>query len=152
MSSSEARRYRIVICRGPDCGDKRGSAALHGAFADAARALDITARCDLDWHSCFGRCSQGPNVLVRLAPTRPDPLLAAPPTRGPGTALYSGVTAEIARSILQSHVISGIILADFVRPPEAQIQPAGTPVTPLGRKPANPGRNDPSGENGGESR
>jgi (2Fe-2S) ferredoxin len=138
------RRYRIVICRGADCGAKRNSRSLQPVFAQEARALGIERAVDIDWHSCFGRCSQGPNVLVRLLTGRPEPLLAAPVTRGPGTALYNGVTPESARRILEVHVIQGTIVRDLVRPPEAALVPARTKDPGSG--------NDPSGENGGESR
>lgn len=69
------RRYRIVVCRGPDCGDRRDSASVHAAFGRALAEAGLGARCELDWQSCFGRCSQGPNVLVRE-------VVAAPIHRG----------------------------------------------------------------------
>jgi (2Fe-2S) ferredoxin len=140
-------RFRIVICRGPDCGDKRGSRDLRACFAKEAADLGASHLIELDWWSCFGRCSQGPNVLVRPVPTRPESFLSAPATRGPRTALYNGVTitSDAVRRIIQSHVIQGILLPDLVRAPEAKYPP----TAPLGTKPADPGK---GGGDGGESR
>jgi hypothetical protein len=70
-----ARRFRILVCRGPECGDRRGSATIHAAFVHELAAQGVGERCELAVQSCFGRCTQGPNVLVRELPVGP---VAAP--------------------------------------------------------------------------
>jgi NADH:ubiquinone oxidoreductase subunit E len=78
------RRFKIVICRGPECGDRRGSAALHEVFRSALEAHAARERAELAWQSCFGRCTQGPNVLVR------ELVAASAPSLGTGFATAPG--------------------------------------------------------------
>jgi (2Fe-2S) ferredoxin len=106
------RRFAIVVCRGPECGDKRNSRAVHAAFERELVTRGLNDRCTLEWQSCFGRCSQGPNVLVRevpSAPTTPRFTLAdLPATRGGGvrmaTALYNRMAPVNAAEVVESHV------------------------------------------------
>lgn len=114
------RRFRIVICRGPECGDRRGSAILHDVFRDALEAHGCRARAELAWQSCFGRCTQGPNVLVRE-------ILTAEPTLGTGfatlpgprgtTALYNRIDPTRCERIVTQHVRDGLIVREFVERP-----------------------------------
>ena len=71
------RCFKIVICRGPECGDRHGSAALHDVFRSALEANGAHAHTELVWQSCFGRCTQGPNVLVREILTETAPALGS---------------------------------------------------------------------------
>lgn len=114
------RRYRIVVCRGPECGERLGSHALHAAFTEAVRARGLEGSAELGWQSCFGRCRQGPNVLVRPVAANESRFLAAiaPTTSGPGTALYNGVTIADVATIVESHVVGGRIVRELVRKPE----------------------------------
>lgn len=114
------RRYRIIVCRGPECGERKGSSAIHAALADAVRLRHLEARVELAWQSCFGRCRQAPNCLVRpILPGEVRFLVAiAPPTAGPGTAFYSGVAPSDALRIIDEHVVGGRILRDLVKRPE----------------------------------
>lgn len=132
LTTVSERRFRIVVCRGPECGDKRDSQAVHAALAEAIAAAGVGPRCALDWQSCFGRCSQGPNVLVRevvaAAPARVG--LADLPTRlggGPrtATALYNRVAPVHAAEIVASHVGRGVMLRHLV---EALALASSTPV------------------------
>jgi (2Fe-2S) ferredoxin len=119
------RRYKIVICRGPECGDRRGSAALHEVFRSALEAHHARERAELVWQSCFGRCSQGPNVLVReLLPETSVP--GGTPTGGLGTgfatmpgprgvtALYNRIDPERVERIVAEHVEGGRVVREFI--------------------------------------
>ncbi len=117
------RRFRIVVCRGPECGDKRNSQAVHAAFVRDIAAAGAGDRCQLEWQSCFGRCSQGPNVLVRevpsAVPTKPRFTLAdLPATRGGGprlaTALYNHVAPVNAAEVVASHVLRGVVVSRLI--------------------------------------
>lgn len=110
-----------MICRGPECGDRRGSAVLHDAFREALeRHEGCRARTELAWQSCFGRCTQGPNVLVRE-------LLTAEPTLGTGfatlpgprgtTALYNRIDPDRCERIVTQHVRDGQIIREFIERP-----------------------------------
>lgn len=103
------RRFAILVCRGPDCGEKRNSAAVHAAFAEAlAAAPPLPDPVDLGWYSCFGRCRRGPNVLVREVLPNENPMLVRMmPTAGPRAILYHGVRPDEARLVIEEHVRNG---------------------------------------------
>lgn len=115
-----ARRFKIVICRGPECGDRRGSAGLHPLFRSALDAHQAHERAEIVWQSCFGRCTQGPNVLVRE-------LVAEQPTLGTGfatlpsprgvTALYNRIDAARVERVVTQHVLGGQIIREFIERP-----------------------------------
>jgi (2Fe-2S) ferredoxin len=132
------KRYRVVVCRGPECGERLGSAALHESFLRHARSLGMENQIELGWQACFGRCRQGPNVLVRLAPAAPVRTLLATAPSGPGqnAALYNGVREEDVGKILQSHVGRGIIVRELVLRPDAYHPPAVPPGPAEPAKPA----------------
>ncbi len=90
-----------------------------------ARALGLENQIELGWQACFGRCRQGPNVLVRVAQAAPARTLLATTPSGPGqnAALYNGVHEEHVAKILQSHVARGIILRELVLRPDAITTP-----------------------------
>jgi (2Fe-2S) ferredoxin len=132
------RRFRIIVCRGPECGDKRNATAVHEAFAAQIAAHGLAGRCQLDWQSCFGRCSQGPNVLVRELPdvAAPKPRFAGladlPPSRGGGprlaTALYNRIDPVKVVEVVARHVIQGTVVGRFIERPELTApQPQSTP-------------------------
>jgi (2Fe-2S) ferredoxin len=114
------RRFKIVVCRGPECGDRRGSAELHEVFRSALEAHDARDRAELMWQSCFGRCTQGPNVLVRE-------IVAEQPSLGTGfatlpgprgvTALYNRMDAARVERVVVQHVIGGQIVRELIERP-----------------------------------
>ena len=55
---------------------------LHEVFRSALEAHHVRDRAELVWQSCFGRCTQGPNVLVREM----TEAKAGPPALGTGFA------------------------------------------------------------------
>jgi (2Fe-2S) ferredoxin len=127
-----SRRYKVVVCRGPECGERLGSRVIHAAFVEALRARALGAACELGWQSCFGRCRQGPNVLVRpILPGESRMLVAALPLGGPGSALYNGVAPCDALRIVDEHVLGGRVVRDLVKRPEEVLQPQD----PTERKP-----------------
>jgi (2Fe-2S) ferredoxin len=118
VDASGPRRYQIRVCRGPECGDRRGSARIHQALRAAIADRDLAERVALGWQSCFGRCTQGPNVLVREIPTEVTAATAAPaPGRRPATALYNGVDVVHAVPLIQEHVEHGVVVRALLRLP-----------------------------------
>ena len=61
---SEPRRLTVLVCRGPTCGERRNSAALHDRLRELVEARGLGERVTLGWETCFGHCIRGPNVLV----------------------------------------------------------------------------------------
>ncbi len=135
------RRFRVIVCRGPECGDRRNSRAVHEAFAAQIAAHGLAGRCELDWQSCFGRCSQGPNVLVRELPQvdAPRPRFALadlPPSRGGGprlaTALYNRIDPVKVVEVVARHVIQGAVVGRFIERPDLPVStpPSSPPGEP----------------------
>jgi len=106
----EPTRYRVIVCRGPECGERRGSAALYAELERQIELNGLAGRVELDWQSCFGRCQSGPNIMVREAsehdagPARFTVLL---PTNTGEAVLYNAVRIEELGRILRDHVVGG---------------------------------------------
>jgi (2Fe-2S) ferredoxin len=116
------RRFRIVICRGPECGDRRGSSVLHEAFRSALEANQARERTELVWQSCCGRCTQGPNVLVReILTPEPGGLISGGFATLPGprgvTALYNRMDVLRAERVVIEHVKGGQIVRELIERP-----------------------------------
>lgn len=77
---------------------------------------------ELVWQSCFGRCTQGPNVLVREILTSPPSGLTSagfatlPAPRGT-TALYNRVDATRVERVVVQHVVGGQIVREYIERP-----------------------------------
>ena len=116
------RRFKIVICRGPECGDRRGSAGLRGVFQCALETHGAQEHTELVWQSCFGRCTQGPNVLVReILTTERMPMLGSgfatlPGPRG-ATALYNRMDPDRVAHVVAEHVVGGKIVREYIERP-----------------------------------
>jgi (2Fe-2S) ferredoxin len=103
------RRYQILVCKGPECGDKRHSIDIFHAFERELKSCPLDgSEVTVAQYSCFGRCQKGPNVLVReQRPNENQRLLLLMPTAGAGACLYNGVKPDDARRILDEHVGRG---------------------------------------------
>ena len=116
------RRFKIVICRGPECGDRHGSAALYDVFRTVLEAYGAREHTEVMWQSCFGRCTQGPNVLVReilsgeAAPTLGSGFATLPGPRG-ATALYNRVDTKRIAHVVAEHVMGGQIVREYIERP-----------------------------------
>jgi (2Fe-2S) ferredoxin len=112
------KKYQILVCRGPDCGDRLNSAELHAAFQHELTICDLGGNeATLGLYSCFGRCRKGPNVLVReMRPNESARTILFMPTAGAGAFLYLAVKPAEARRILEEHVAAGRPLIEWTRP------------------------------------
>jgi (2Fe-2S) ferredoxin len=110
---------------------------LHEVFRSALEAHHARDRAELVWQSCFGRCTQGPNVLVREVGqvAGPGPALgtgfATPPGPRGTTALYNHTDPERVERIVVEHVVGGRIIREFVERPgdPASIQYSASPAS-----------------------
>jgi (2Fe-2S) ferredoxin len=125
-------RFKILVCRGPECGDKRCSATIYRAFQAAIAERGLGGRVVLEQQSCFGRCTQGPNALVsEQAEAAPGAgrigfgLASLPVPRGRLSALYNHLTAADAAEILDEHVLQGRLVRRLIERPGAP--PAADP-------------------------
>jgi (2Fe-2S) ferredoxin len=102
---------------------------------------------ELGWQSCFGRCTQGPNVLVQeLAPERPGErqfLLATMPRGRAGrSALYNGVSELDVADIVEQHIQRDQPVSRLIQPPARSPAGYNAPSDPAPgvAKPPGPGR------------
>jgi (2Fe-2S) ferredoxin len=104
----------------------------------------VTRTCELGWQSCFGRCSQGVNALVRElpaeVPANPPRFALAdlPPSRRGGprlvTALYNRLDPAKAAEVVATHVVRGAVVTRFIE----RVDPlAPAPIVP-GKPPGEP--------------
>jgi (2Fe-2S) ferredoxin len=98
---------------------------LHEVFRSALDARSARETTELVWQSCFGRCTQGPNVLVReILTAEPGALVSGGFATLPGprgvTALYNRVDALRVPRIIDEHVTKGQIVREFVERPGIQ--------------------------------
>ena len=120
-----------MICRGPECGDRRASSGLFELFRSALEAHGARERTEVVWQSCFGRCTQGPNVLVREIVENAAPALGTGFATLPGprgvTALYNRMDAGRVERVVEQHVNGGQIVREFIeRPGILQSVPVGS--------------------------
>jgi (2Fe-2S) ferredoxin len=94
-------RVNVVVCRGPVCGDKRGSAALAEHLRARVVAEGLAERVEVSEEICLGHCLRGPNVLVCDAED-PDGLLS------PRAVLYNRMTVANLDRIVDRHLKGGI--------------------------------------------
>ncbi len=105
---ARGKHFTILVCRGPECGDKRESATLYDAFEAALRERDTSFTIELGRHSCFGRCRRGPNVLVReILPTESMAMVRLMPTAGGHAVVYHGVKPDEAGEVIEEHIVNG---------------------------------------------
>jgi (2Fe-2S) ferredoxin len=110
------RRCLILVCRGPECGDKRNSAGVHAELKRQIGALPPSnVEVHLDWQSCFGKCARGVNVMVRELRTGEEAMLRALLVTGQGGTVYNAVKPEEVDRILREHVVGGRVIDEFKR-------------------------------------
>jgi (2Fe-2S) ferredoxin len=94
-------------------------------FRSALETHGLRDRAELVWQSCFGRCTQGTNVLVReiLSSEAPGPLglkgggfATLPGPRGV-TALYNRVDSSRVETVVVQHVKGGQIVREYIERP-----------------------------------
>jgi (2Fe-2S) ferredoxin len=105
---------KILVCRGPECGDKRNSAAVHAEILLQLKARPLDGvEVIVDWQSCFGKCQRGVNVMVREMRAGEDAFFRSFLGNVPGSALYNGVRPSEVERILREHVGEGRVVVEF---------------------------------------
>jgi (2Fe-2S) ferredoxin len=101
-------RLTVVVCRGPTCGERRGSAALAAHLAETITARGLEDRIRTVDEACLGHCMRGPNILVQ--------------EEGAGEALggvlYNRMTIEDLDRVVEKHLVGGMAVRVLMnRPP-----------------------------------
>ncbi len=102
-------RFHVLVCKGPECGDKRDADSVYAAFVTALASCPLGANsAQIERYSCFGRCQKGPNVLIReVRPGEVTRMLMLMPTAAPAAFLYHGVRPADAARIVAEHIAAG---------------------------------------------
>lgn len=103
---AESKRFQILFCDGPSCGVCHGSEELiefTEARVEGSEAL--RERVDVAIMTCFGRCDDGPNLLIRPLEEGEDGSLEPDFEKLAGVrGLYLGMTEERVTRVLDEHV------------------------------------------------
>lgn len=97
-------RCRILCCAGTPCLSSGGT-SVEQAFRDAienrpTKGGDLSTEVQTVSTGCMGPCSRGPMVTIQV--------------QGEDDVLYENVTPEIARAIVEQHVVKGELLQQNV--------------------------------------
>ena len=104
--------FKVKVCRGPTCGTEKSSEVLHERLKVLLAEANLSAAVELSWQSCFGRCSQGRNMLVRAVQPEPEATysLAIMPKKKGKAALYSRLGEDDLVDIVREHLIGGRVV------------------------------------------
>ncbi len=118
MSADSTRlpRFQVLVCDGPSCGVCHGSEALleqiQGRIASDAR---LEGRVEVTNLTCFGRCDDGPNMLVRELAEGEDGSVEPPIERLEGVrGLYLGMSEAKVDRMLDEHCAGGRVIVEWV--------------------------------------
>jgi (2Fe-2S) ferredoxin len=102
------RRLTLVVCSGPVCRDRRGSAELRAHLDATVAARGLGDRVRVLDEVCLGHCLRGPNILVEQDPEE-DPA---------NTVLYDRMTVADLDRVLERHLAGGMAIRVLTnRPP-----------------------------------
>ncbi len=100
------KRYRLAVCKGPDC-KRNGSDAVFAAARAAVAELGLAQKCEVYRGGCYGLCHLGANAVLREDAGRPrDPLSREDyQLKGwDGETHYGAMTPEKVRRVIAEHV------------------------------------------------
>ena len=108
-------RLQILICDGPSCGLCFGSEALlDHAQARIAASESMRGRVHAIPFTCFGRCDEGPNMMVRTLADGEDPEDEPDIDAMDGVlGLYLGNDQARLDRILDEHCETGEAIAEW---------------------------------------
>ncbi|MFO7566666.1 MAG: NAD(P)H-dependent oxidoreductase subunit E [Enhygromyxa sp.] len=115
--SAESKRFQILVCDGPSCGVCHGSEALAEHIEARVSSSDrLRGRVEVAILTCFGRCDEGPNMLVRELADGEDGTVepdfeALLGVRG----LYLGMDQARVDRMLDEHCDGGQPIAEWVQ-------------------------------------
>jgi (2Fe-2S) ferredoxin len=99
-------RYRISVCRGPDC-RRNGAERVLTAAREAVTGAALEGKCVLGRGGCYGLCHLGPNVVVREERDRPKDMFAQEDFQlmgWPDEVHYAEMTEARVRQVIAEHI------------------------------------------------
>lgn len=110
------KRFQILVCDGPSCGVCHGSEVLvehiEGRVGSSEALRGRVEVCNL---TCFGRCDDGPNMLVRELAEGEEGGLEPPIEKLEGVrGLYLGMSEAKIDRMLDEHCVGEAAIAEWV--------------------------------------
>jgi (2Fe-2S) ferredoxin len=121
------KKYRVSVCKGPDCRRGGSDAVFRRAQEDVARR-GLSPQCELYRGGCYGLCHLGPNVVVRENVGRPRNPLSQEDFQlmgWPEETYYWAMTPEKVSRVVAQHVHEDEIVTELVGDPSKE--PAAQP-------------------------
>ncbi|MDQ3264651.1 MAG: NAD(P)H-dependent oxidoreductase subunit E [Myxococcota bacterium] len=100
------KKYRLSVCKGPDC-KGNGSDAVFKAAQEALVEAGLGARCSLGRGGCYGLCHLGANVIVREDTGRPKDPFSREDFQlmgWEGETHYGAMTPQRVRQVIAEHI------------------------------------------------
>ncbi|MHB8878637.1 MAG: (2Fe-2S) ferredoxin domain-containing protein [Myxococcaceae bacterium] len=116
------KRYRLAVCKGPDC-RRGGGEKVYARAGEEVRRLGLGGRCEVYRGGCYGLCHLGPNVVVREDHgEKRDPLGADEfkLLRTASEAFYWAMTPEKVARVVAEHLGQDQVAADLLGDPEKE--------------------------------
>lgn len=110
----------VVVCVGPVCGDRRGSARLLEHLRARLAAPGLRERVAVREEVCLGHCLRGPNILVAEG----DDALAGGGAASGRAVLYNQMTVEAVDRVVDRHLVGGMAVRALTNLPPIPMLPA----------------------------
>lgn len=118
MTAPPPRRFTVIVCRGPTCGDDRGSGALFARLEETVAQRGLQEQVTLLQETCFGHCLRGPNILVCDSDDLQGRPLYGMGPQAPSAVLYNRMTLPDLERVIDRHLVGGMVVRPFLnRPP-----------------------------------
>ncbi|MFV8756452.1 hypothetical protein ACNOYE_38380 [Nannocystaceae bacterium ST9] len=109
------KRFQILVCDGPSCGVCHGSEVLVEHIEARTRREPALAGVEVCNLTCFGRCDDGPNMLVRELAEGEEGSLEPPVEKLEGIrGLYLGMSEAKIDRMLDEHCVGDRPIAEWV--------------------------------------
>jgi len=108
--SDGARRFTVMVCRGPTCGDGRNSAALTAQLRRTVTERGLEEQITVAEETCFGHCLRGPNILVYDTDEMKGTRVFGPGSGTPSAVLYNRMTSADLARIIDRHLVGGMVV------------------------------------------
>jgi (2Fe-2S) ferredoxin len=105
-----ARRFTVMVCRGPTCGDVRNSAALTAQLRQTVSERGLEEQITVAEETCFGHCLRGPNILVYDTDEMKGTRVFGPGAGAPSAVLYNRMTSADLARIIERHLVGGMVV------------------------------------------
>lgn len=104
------RRFTVMVCRGPTCGEARNSAALTAQLRETVATRGLDEQITVAEETCFGHCLRGPNILVYDTDEMTGTRVYGPGSGAPSAVLYNRMTGADLSRIIDRHLVGGMVV------------------------------------------